>query len=80
MHLLGYKLTKKLPLPLQTYSSGEKMNFKRGGGGMIEMHNVYPWILDYLYRTPDPYIDLDAESGSTCTLGTGSWVDAYWSV
>ena len=33
-----YKL-RRLP---QTYLSGKKMNLKRGGGGMIRMHNIYP--------------------------------------
>ena len=24
--------------------AGEKKNLKRGGGEMIKMHNIYPWI------------------------------------
>ena len=29
------------PRPPQTYSLGKKINLKRGGGGTIEMHNIY---------------------------------------
>ena len=31
-----------MPRPPQTYLSGEKMNLKKGGGGIIKMHNIYP--------------------------------------
>ena len=35
------------PRPPQTYSSGEKNDLKRGGGGMIELHNIYPCLEGY---------------------------------
>ena len=45
IRFLGLYNQKKLrgasPRPPKTYSSGEK-NLKRGGRGMIEIHNIYP--------------------------------------
>ena len=46
--------------PPQTYSSEKKMNLKRGGGGgMIEMHNIYPWSVYFFslcYTHCEPFL------------------------
>ena len=41
---MGYKLLRAARRKL--IRRGKKMNLKRSGGGgpMIEMHNIYPWL------------------------------------
>ena len=46
--------------PPQTYSSEKKNESqKRGGGGMIEMHNIYPWSVYFFslcYTHCEPFL------------------------
>ena len=44
------------PHPPQTCSSGEKNDLKKGGGGMIELDNIYPCNIVNIVSILDHYV------------------------